>query len=220
MEQTVDCCETTSSEEELLHCVSGTKMPVPVVKKEEVKEDDESTTFTYLTDYREKKRKGEDVSSPSKVKKESESEVVTVNVEDLSISMKVLDSINTNCSSPTKVKLLLEDDEVVDVSNPRDSSETGSSVGSTLKKKNESCTKIKLPLEDDDEVVDVSNPRDNLETGSLVGSILKINKSCTKIKLPLEDDDMVLTTNRTDGLPWWYSFATDINDDIMSILKK
>jgi hypothetical protein len=54
----------------------------------------------------------------------------------------------------------------------------------------------------------------------------KSSGSPTKMKVPIEDDDIVvmtgtncalksaLKTNQCDGPPWWYNYASDINEDI------
>jgi hypothetical protein len=95
-----------------------------------------------------KKRKGTNVCSPSKVKKETDCKNEKDSI--FNESEKVQESINTNSRSLTKTKFPLEDnDEVAVVSVPKESVV----IHSPAVYASGSHTKIKLPLEDDDMVV-------------------------------------------------------------------
>ena len=192
----VEKTETGIVHDNLLHDDSieqkGNKMLLS--KKEEAKKDTSIDVSTIL-----KKRKGEDVSSPSKVKKEIDCEVPTVSKKDSTLSEceKVQESISTSCRSSTKTKFPLEDDEVVCVSKESEVIRSPTKIAS---KSSGSHTKIKLPLEDDDMVVTTAEH----------------TKSCLKTALNTDSSEV----EKCSRPPWWYNFATDINDDIMSILKK
>jgi hypothetical protein len=199
------------------------------VKKMLTLKDEDITTEPIVTIEKLDKKKVNDIASPSKVKKELDQsnnnvlmidEVTMVNIEEQKFLEKIdifyreekkrKEHDQSNNSSPSKVK-----------------------KESDSKAVTSSAVKIKFPLEDDE----VFKFTESVLVMSPSRSSLKSSGSPIKVKVPIEDDDIVVMTgtncalksalkmntlksNQCDGPPWWYNYASDISEDILTILKK